>query len=157
MYQPMNALNVYAIKNLHSALRACRVCTVRVHACVWVGRGHHIVSSASVCRADGAVITAAARQRGVTWVHWPPGSVTWTPSCTAMKSDCLIRGKQKCCQSSQTRHQQQQHRQPGRFFHQAVKQPSIYGILMTERRLAFTGRRLMVSKCPPVKMSLQLG
>lgn len=130
---------------------------LRVRVSVWVGWGHHIICSVSVCRADGAVIAAAARQRQVTWVHRPPGSVTWTPSCTVMKSDCLIRGKQKCRQSSQTRHQQQQRWQPGRFFHQAVKQRPIYGILMMERRLAFTGLRLMVSKCPPVKMPFQLG
>lgn len=36
MYQPMNALNVYSIKNLRSALRACQVCTVC--ACVVVQR-----------------------------------------------------------------------------------------------------------------------
>lgn len=99
MHQPTNALNVYSIKNLYSALRVCICCyaeetVVRVPVCAWARWGHHIHCPVSVWRADGRDMGG-----GVTWMQWPPGSVMWTPSWTVMKSDCLIRGKQKCCQS----------------------------------------------------------
>lgn len=77
MYQPANALNVYSIKNLHSALKAHAeyvqlVCVLRCREeQLWVfelapegaGRGIH---SGSGGPTDGLVIGAAARQRGVT-------------------------------------------------------------------------------------------
>lgn len=56
------------------------------NSCVWVGTwrcrtGH----SVWVWRTDRLVIGAAARQRGVTWVLWPPVSITWTPSCDEVR------------------------------------------------------------------------
>lgn len=46
MYQHMNALNVYSIKNLHSALRACQVCTSTCACECLSGMGspHHLLS-----------------------------------------------------------------------------------------------------------------
>lgn len=46
MYQHMNALNVYSIKNLNSALRACQVCTCTCTCVCLSGMGspHHLLS-----------------------------------------------------------------------------------------------------------------
>lgn len=147
MYIP---LKIYALLWEHvKYVRYVRVCvcccaekTVCAPVCVWAGWGHHINCSVWVRRADGAVVGAATRQRGVTWVQWPPGAVTWTPSCTVVKSDCLIRGKQKCCQSVRPdKTSTTAALAAWEIFHQAGpsahKQQSTYGILMMERRLAF--------------------
>lgn len=119
-------LNVYSIKNLRSSLRVrARTCS---RACSWgflLRRGQHwsacvrvleeggvTTFTVWVLRADGL---SSGQEEGVTWVQWPPGSVTRTPSRTSMKSDCLIRGKQKCSQSERTSHRQQQNRRCGRI------------------------------------------
>lgn len=162
MYQPVNALNVYSIKNLHSALKAFSVGTCvtvqrRTALGVWVGTwGCRTGHSVWVWRTDGLVIGAAARQRGVTWVLWPPGSITWTPSCDEVR---LPNPRETKVLSVKPDRTSTAAATPAQRFFSTEAGPSVhrrrptYVILMVEGRLAFTVQLLMVSKCLPVKMS----
>lgn len=120
MYQPVNALNVYSIKNLHSALKAFSeyVQSVRVLRCreeqrwvfEWapegVGRGIQSGSGGPTDLSSVRPLDSGA-SHGCCDLQ---AALLELP--LVMKSDCLIHGKQKCCQSSQTGHQRQQQHQP---------------------------------------------
>lgn len=126
---------------------------------VWVGTWG--CRTVWVWRADGLVIGAAARHRGVTWVLWPPGSITWTPSCDEVRLPNPR--KTKRCQSSRTSTAAATAAQkffsagagPSAHRRQRRQRPT-HVILMMEGCLAFTVQLLMVSKCLPVKMSFLL-
>lgn len=108
MYIP---LKIYTLHWKHVQSRYSRyVCYGAEKTAVGVWAGTWGCRTVWVWRADRLVIRAVARQRGVTWVLWPPGALRELP--LVMKSDCLIHGKQKCCQSSRMGHQRQQRRQP---------------------------------------------
>lgn len=141
---------MYIPLKIYTPVGECvRYMCVCVHLCVFEQGG---VTTSTVWSRSGVRAAPSSGSRGCSDLQ---GSVTWTPSWTVMKSDCLIRGKQKCCQSVWTSRQQQQQQQPqpGRFF---AQRPT-YGILMMERRLALPLLLLMVSKCSPVKMYFLFG
>lgn len=130
---------------------------------VWAGTwGCTMERSVWVWRTDGLVIGAAARQRGVTWVLWPPGSITWTPSCDEVRLPNPRKTKVLSVKPDRT---STAAATPAQRFFSAVAGPlahrrqwrrrrrPTYVILMMEGRLAFTVQLLMVSKCLPVKMS----
>lgn len=145
MYQPVNSLNVSAIKNLNALLKAPRVCTVAQCVCVRLLRQCKLGLGAPA----GLVIRSVPLDSGaVTWVSWPLGRIMLTLAL-AMKSDWLTGGKQKGRQSKSTRRQQEV---VGQAIWQSQHRPS-YVILMTEGGPSSTARLLMVSKCLPVKKS----